>query len=65
MLYPLGTGRKLNVYKTSRRRPGRPLNVLYTFNLGPVPKDYGKLFLKRPETSLKKRFRHRCFHVNF
>ena len=29
----LGTGRKLNVHKTFRRRPGRLLNVLYMFNL--------------------------------
>ena len=30
------TGRKLNVHKTFRRRPGRHLNVLCTFNLRPV-----------------------------
>ena len=30
------TGRKLNVHKMFRRRPGRLLNVLCTFNLGPV-----------------------------
>ena len=30
------TGHKLNVHKTFRRRPGRLLNVLCTFNLGPV-----------------------------
>ena len=30
------TGRKLNVHKTFRRRPGRLLNVLYTFNLRSV-----------------------------
>ena len=29
----LDTGRKLNVHKTFRRRPGRVLNVLCTFNL--------------------------------
>ena len=33
---PADTGRKLNVHKTFRRRPGRFLNVLYTFNLRPV-----------------------------
>ena len=33
---PLVTGRKLNVHKTSRRRPGRLMNVLCTFNLSPV-----------------------------
>ena len=30
------TGRKLYVHKTFRRRPGRLLNVLYTFNLRSV-----------------------------
>ena len=34
--YPLDTGRKLNVYKTFKRRPGRLLKVLCTFNLHPV-----------------------------
>ena len=34
--YSLDTGRKLNVHKTFRRRPGRFLNVLCTFNLRPV-----------------------------
>ena len=29
---PVYTGSKLNVHKTFRRRPGRPLNVLCTFN---------------------------------
>ena len=33
---PVGTGRKMNVYKTFRRRSGRLLNVLCTFNLRPV-----------------------------
>ena len=33
---PLDTGLKLNVHKTFRRRPGRLLNVLCTFNLLPV-----------------------------
>ena len=31
--HPIGTGRKLNVHKTLRRRPGGPLNILCTFNL--------------------------------
>ena len=31
--YPVDTARKLNVHKTLRRRPGRILNVLCTFNL--------------------------------
>ena len=34
--FPLDTGPKLNVHKTFRRRPGRLLNVLCTFNLRPV-----------------------------
>ena len=33
---PVDTWRKLNVHKTFRRRPGRLLNVVYTFNLRPV-----------------------------
>ena len=34
--YPVDTGPKLNVHKAFRRRPGRLLNVLCTFNLRPV-----------------------------
>ena len=33
---PVDTGRKLDVHKTFRRRPGRLLNVLCMFNLRPV-----------------------------
>ena len=33
---PVDTGRKLNVLKTFRRRPGPLLNALCTFNLRPV-----------------------------
>ena len=33
---PVDTRRNLNVHKTFRRRPGRLLNVLCTFNLRPV-----------------------------
>ena len=33
---PVDTGRKLNVHKTFRRRPGRLLNLLCTFNVHPV-----------------------------
>ena len=33
---PANTGRKLNVHKTFRRRPGRLLNVLCAFNLRSV-----------------------------
>ena len=40
MSYPLHTRRKLNVHKTFRRRPGRLLNFLCTFNLYPVPRVY-------------------------
>ena len=36
ILDPVDTGRKLNVHKTFRRRPGRLLNVLCMFNLRPV-----------------------------
>ena len=32
----MDTGHKLNVHKSFRRRPGRLLNVLCTFNLRPV-----------------------------
>ena len=38
-LIPVDKGRKLNVHKTFRRRPGHPerlLNVLCTFNLCPL-----------------------------
>ena len=37
----LDTGRKLNAYKTFRRRPGHLLNVLRTFDLSPVPSGGG------------------------
>ena len=33
---PVDIGRKLNVNKRFRRRPGRLLNVLCTFNLRPM-----------------------------
>ena len=36
ILSPLDTGRNLNVHKTFRRRPGRLLNVLCSFNLRSV-----------------------------
>ena len=35
-LLPIDTARKLNVHKTFRRRTGRLLNILCTFNLRPV-----------------------------
>ena len=37
----VGTGRKLNVHKTFRKRLRRLLNVLCTFNLCPVSTGYG------------------------
>ena len=39
-IYPVDTGRKLNVHKTFGRRPGRLLNVLCTFNLRPLSTGY-------------------------
>ena len=33
---PVDTGRKFNIHKTFRRRSGRLLNVLCTFDLRPV-----------------------------
>ena len=36
LVIPVDTGRKLNVHKTFRRRPGCLLNVSCTFNLRPV-----------------------------
>ena len=44
--YPVDTGRKLNVHKTFRRRPGRLLNVSCTFNLCPVSNGYNRFFGK-------------------
>ena len=40
---PLNTGRKLNVFKMLRRRPGLLLNDLCTFNLRIVPRVLGIL----------------------
>ena len=45
IFYPVDTGRKLNIHKTFRRRPGRLLNVLCTFNLRPVSTGYPLLIL--------------------
>ena len=44
---PLNTGRKLNAHKTSRRCPGRLLNILRTFNLRPVSTEIFKTMLAR------------------
>ena len=41
--FPVDTGRKLNIHKTFRRRPGRLLNVLCTFNLRPVSTGFDRL----------------------
>ena len=40
---PVDTGRKLNVHKTLRRRPGRLLNILCAFHLRPVSVGKGSL----------------------
>ena len=40
------TGRKLNVHKTFRRRPGHLLNVLCTFSLRPVSTELIRTNLK-------------------
>ena len=67
-LVPQDTGRKLNVHKTFRRRPGHLLNALCTFNLRPVSRGFQSLFLIKllaPAALLKKRLWHSCFPVNF
>ena len=43
LIFPVDTGRKLNVQKVFRKRPGHLLNVLCTFNLRPVSTGLGKL----------------------
>ena len=45
IIHPADTGRKLNVHKTFRRRPGRLLNVSSTFNLRPVSTEQWTLFI--------------------
>ena len=37
---PLDRGRKLNVQKTFRRRPGRLLSILCTLNLRPAQRGF-------------------------
>ena len=54
--FPVDTGRKLKVYKTFKRRPGRLLNALCTFNLRPVCA--GLLRLKADEPTIVE------FHAN-
>ena len=41
---PVDTGRKLNVHKTLRRRPGHLLNVLCTLNITSYA--YGEVFFE-------------------
>ena len=41
---PVDTGRKLNVHKTFRKRPGRLLSVLCTLNLRPVSTEWSSLY---------------------
>ena len=48
---PVDTGRKLNVHKTFRRRPGRLLNVLCTFSLRPVSIGTVKIMLVNGATT--------------
>ena len=52
---PVDTERKLNVHKTFRRRPGRLLNVLCTFNLRPVSTG----------SNIFNNIKRMCFPVNF
>ena len=49
--HPVDTGRKLNVHKMFRRRPGRPLNVLRAFNLRPV--STGHIFMCNTKCQLQ------------
>ena len=55
---PVDTGRKLNVHKTFRRRPGRLLNVLCTFNLRPASTGFWKNLAQKATLKTK-------FNVNF
>ena len=64
-LYPLDTGRKLNVHKTFRRRPRPLLNVLFTFNLRPVPRGYMSLFDKDIIAYFLKFFKINCLNYRF
>ena len=49
---PLGTGRKLKVHETLRKRLGRLLNVLCTFNLRLVSRENDHII---PDTKDKNR----------
>ena len=57
--FPVDTGRKLNVYKTFGRRPGRLKNVLCTFNLRPVSTGLGEDHLSDQNFRMKCKI---CFH---
>ena len=46
----VSTGHKVNAHKTFRRRPGRLLKVLCTFNLRPVSRGFVVLSLGAPQT---------------
>ena len=46
---PGDTGRKLNVHKTFRRRPGCLLNTLCTFNLSLVSTEMNQLLKAHPQ----------------
>ena len=50
--FPVDTGPKLNVHKTFRRRPGRLLSVLCTFNLCPASMRLGLLSLTPEVTAM-------------
>ena len=61
-MIPVDTGRKLNVHKTFRRRPGRLVNVLCTFNLRPVS---AGMFSFLISNCTKNKYRCKCFLVKF
>ena len=62
ILNPLDTGRKLNVYKTFRRHPGRLLNVLCTFNLRLVSR--GKRFANYYDFQIITKYYYLRFTIN-
>ena len=47
--HPVDTGRQLNVHKMFRRRPGRLLNVLCTFNLRSVSMGHSENYITHNE----------------
>ena len=60
---PADAGRKLNVYKTFRRRAGRLLNVLCKFNLRPVSAGNIPMHLRKNETKKKTKKKQRCVSI--